>query len=163
MMLDLLFTDITPTISLLELIWTVPALFAWVRYAQRAWHAFWELRRLRQLHPPARLSKRLREKIRTERFLFLSFASECMALVGIGAMFQPPTPAQVTSSPIALIGPLLLVCTQWAIILKGELIERDEQALMWLYDREAEAAHAAARREGRSPSDVRGYGQHGLP
>lgn len=150
-----LLTDITPTISVIELVWTIPALFAWVRYGDRAWHACraqWRLRRERQ-----RLSLRMREKIRAERFLFLAFASECMTLIGLGSMMQPPSPAQVIESPLGLIGPLLLIAAQWAIILKGEIIERDEQALLWLYEREAQAARGS-----RPVPDVKGY-LHGLP
>lgn len=152
----ILLLDLTPTISLIELLWTVPALFAWVRYGDRAWQAVCAQRRLRKERQ--RLSLRMRETIRAQRFLFLMFASECMCLVGVGAMFQPPTPAQAIESPVGLIGPLLLIAMQWSIILKGELIERHEQALMWLYEREAQAT----KRGGRSP-DVKGYGLHGLP
>lgn len=151
----ILLMDLTPTISILELLWTVPALWAWWRYGVRAGHALVAQRRLNRENQ--RLSLRMRETIRAQRFLFLAFASECMFLVGAGSMMQPPTPAQVTANLVGLIGPLLLICAQWAIILKGEVIERHERALMWLYEREAQAA----RQGGKGP-DVRGY-LHGLP
>jgi hypothetical protein len=139
--MEALLTDITPTISLLELIWTGPAVFAWVRYGHRAGRA---LRAERQLTAEQqRLSLRMREKIRAERFLFLAFVSECMVLVGVISMLQPPSAAAVADSPVAVLGPFLLVAMQWAVILKGERIERDERALSALYEAESQAARQA--------------------
>lgn len=148
--MEMLLTDITPTISLLELIWTGPAVFAWVRYGHRAWHALGAERRLTAENQ--RLSLRMREKTRAERFLFLMFASECMALVGVVSMLQRPSAAAEADSPVAVLGPFLLVAMQWAIILKGERIERNEQALLWLYEAEARTMPPAA-----GGADVRGY------
>jgi hypothetical protein len=147
---SLLLTDISPTVSVIELIWTVPACVAWLRYGNWAIRAFRVQRRARQTNQ--RLSLQMRESIRTQRFLFLSFVSECMTGIGILAITQPPTPAQAIESPIGLVVPLLLISVEWAIILKGEIINRHENALLWLYEQES----VAAKRDGRPP-DVVGH------
>lgn len=137
-----LLTDITVTMSVLELIWSVMAVFAWVRYAHRALHAYGSLRRLRALqqspvlqHQP-RLSVVAREKIRLQRFLFLTIMAECLALIGFVALGQPPSIAADEGDPVAVVAPLLFLVMEVCLVTKGELIERNERALAWLYRQE---------------------------
>jgi hypothetical protein len=149
-----LLIDMTPTISLLELIWTALALAAWTRYSHRAWHALrgrWRARRA-----GGRLGVQAHAKIRCQRFLFLALIAECLTLVGLGAMLQPPSRAANTGDPVALIAPLLLLAVVGLLVLKGEIIERDERALEWLYRQELEVA----QQQDYLP-EVTGYRFHG--
>jgi hypothetical protein len=154
---DLLLFSLTATVSVGELLWTLPALVAWLRYGYWGWRGVQSQRALARERPAPRLSLKVRVRIRARRYLALGFIGECMAVVGLGAMLQPPTLAAALEQPAAVLAPLILTCVPWTLILIGELVERDERAMAALYAAEVAASARTEAAKPRPPPDVRGY------
>lgn len=136
LLLAFLLLDLTPTVSVIELLYTLPAAYVTVRYGRRAILALRTYRRYTRENQP--LTLRLRERIRLRRFLSLAVIAEFLLGLGALAMLQPPTIAAETWQPIAVMGAVFCFGALLVLGLKGEVVDRDEHALAWLYQQQVQ-------------------------
>jgi CheY-like chemotaxis protein len=160
----LLLTSLTETVSVIELLWTSAALAVTVRYLQRAILAVRRRRRLLQQDPAVPLTVCARERIRVERALALMVIAELLAGLGLLGMLQPQPAAAAAWDPLAFAAALYSDGILIALFLKGEIVERRELALVWLYEQQiVTLAAAAAEQEVTSYSVPHGQtGRHVL-
>lgn len=140
----LLLMNLTETVSVVELIWTSAAVGVTVRYAQRAVRAVRQRRWLADYEPAPPLTVRARARIRAERALALMVIAELLLGLGLIAMLRPPPAATAAWDPFAFAAALCSDGILLALFLQGEIVDRREDALVWLYEHQIAALAAVA-------------------
>jgi hypothetical protein len=116
------------TATPVELVWTLPAVYGYVRYTVRYLRAHRERRRAYR-DPAARTSERLVQDARCVRFLCLTVTFECFVGLGGWVLLTVPTPAQ-WPEPAAVIPAGCLFGALVLLLFKGWVLDRYEAAIM---------------------------------
>lgn len=121
------------TVSLVEVIWTIPALLGLWRYLGYRYRAA-----LAQLHaiqddPTYTAAERLTQEARCARFAYLSFVFYCFLMLGMRSLFYPQPPGYTILDPENWVPALPILAAEIALFLKGELLDKYERAVARLY------------------------------
>jgi CheY-like chemotaxis protein len=117
--------NLTPTISILEVLWTLPCIYGWVKYLGWAHKAY------QAVHATAKgpRAPHLMAVIRFARELMCMIALECWGLLGLRSMTLPQGPGANPETLEAWIATMVLLLPSVVLVVVGVYTHREEAHL----------------------------------